>query len=996
MKAFPLFVSLWLLLSHIATAQLVDPNFNPKISGAPTVYTHEVQTDGKILLSGDFVRFGEKSVGSVIRVHKDGTLDESFSITDAIGNKVIDHIEEMSNHYILISSHQNGGSWIITKEGSLYTNIDLAVKEESRNTWTASSYKLDSQNILIHKVARQRVLTKVDVKGEIDTSFQEIILENHEKLNDLAIQDDGKILIVGYMVGDDINPQVGFCYRLNKDGSVDNTFTNGKTNYRDIHNVEIDSDGRIYLVGLFTEYNNQQAPHGIVRLVSKGNIDPTFALSNNPNFPKLNVNNILELDETSLVITGASPIAQAQIVINVDLSGKVVDNYPKVALTKFYGYRPKLSLYEGSIIVSGYFHKANHQEYNGIIKINSIGIVQSDFDLPLISAPQIGSCYTQKDKKILIAGYNLASIEKYDGYKKRTVIRINDKGEIDPNFNTPFGHNDFPGDILQLDNGQYLISGSFVSLSRHDLIKMNNDGSLDYTFNANFNSETTAFMQVSGNEVIVGGAFDSFGNKRIHGLAKIDLDGNLIDSFNSSNLIPDNYSTLAIDTLQDGSLVIAGTISVNQVKSFVWKLAPDASEILFSLDNLPYSFVSGIEILDEKIILVGGIGGNNLPLLYIDHNGKILDELIHISESDYFNPFTTDIHKISNTELLVGGKFEEINELTRTNLAKISINGEVSESFIANTVGRKSSVSEINMINSDSVLIVGHFSGINDIKTSSIAKLRITNVTPPKITSQMKIPSFKEDSIFNIDLNTLEINQEYTMEYSKAKIYDGNNYNTTDNMITPAKDFNGNLELTISVLNGAVESDKFKYSVNITPVNDAPQITEQVQIPTFFKELAFHIDATYFNILDPDNSEFEIDLLQGENYIVSTDGIIVPESFTAISININVAANDGELQSQPFVMTVNLNEPILSISDTPADDIDIYPIPSKDLINLKSNIPLTPFQASITNLSGMRVYKGTIDLSKDSQLNIEQLKMGIYILTLTNSNHIFSKRIIKN
>jgi len=176
MKNFCLALGCSLLLAQLSFAQYVDTNFNPAIARVPEVYAHEVHSDGKIVLSGNFITFENQSVGSVIRVNEDGTLDESFTISDDIGNTIIDRIEEISADYILVSSRNQGGSWVLNSDGSLKTDIDEALKAGNDYAYTLGAFVLDEKSLLVRKDGNKKEFIKVDFDGIIDTEFNRTFL----------------------------------------------------------------------------------------------------------------------------------------------------------------------------------------------------------------------------------------------------------------------------------------------------------------------------------------------------------------------------------------------------------------------------------------------------------------------------------------------------------------------------------------------------------------------------------------------------------------------------------------------------------------------------------------------------------------------------------------------------------------------------------------------------------------------------------------------------
>lgn len=151
---------------------------------------------------------------------------------------------------------------------------DIAVQSDGKIVVTAESANVENPEVWDSYVLR------FDQNGVLDPSFGSggivrfrFSAANHEWLNAVAIQPDGKILVAGK--GDNITTVV----RLNSNGSFDPSFgAGGKTNFTLVnrkwavpYSLLVQNDGRIVL-GL----NSDNKSFGFVRLTSNGAFDTTF------------------------------------------------------------------------------------------------------------------------------------------------------------------------------------------------------------------------------------------------------------------------------------------------------------------------------------------------------------------------------------------------------------------------------------------------------------------------------------------------------------------------------------------------------------------------------------------------------------------------------------------------------------------------------------------------------------------------------------------------
>jgi uncharacterized delta-60 repeat protein len=119
------------------------------------------------------------------------------------------------------------------------------------------------------------ITAATDVTFSTGTGFNAVV-------NKIALQSDGKIIAAGNFTnynGTAINRIV----RLNTNGSIDGTFSVGTGFNLVVNTLDIQSDGKIIVVGNFTNYNGT-AINRIVRLNTNGSIDGTFSVGTGLSF----------------------------------------------------------------------------------------------------------------------------------------------------------------------------------------------------------------------------------------------------------------------------------------------------------------------------------------------------------------------------------------------------------------------------------------------------------------------------------------------------------------------------------------------------------------------------------------------------------------------------------------------------------------------------------------------------------------------------------------
>ncbi len=216
----------------------------------------EIQTDGKILAVGDSFDGGNTSI-TVVRYNADGTLDTTFDGDAGNGNGIlVTRIGNGAEHAYQVKN-QSDGKIVVAGYFSAGTgNNDVALLRYNTNGTLDTTFNDDG-------IATTAIGTRTD------------------EAFDLALQNDGKIVVAGCINSGQGNDFLAIRYNL--DGSLDNTFgTNGATvtpigNAAEIANgIVIQPDGKI-ISGGFSN-NGSRNVFALVRQNSDGSLDQTFGI----------------------------------------------------------------------------------------------------------------------------------------------------------------------------------------------------------------------------------------------------------------------------------------------------------------------------------------------------------------------------------------------------------------------------------------------------------------------------------------------------------------------------------------------------------------------------------------------------------------------------------------------------------------------------------------------------------------------------------------------
>ena len=298
-------------------------------------------------------------------------------------------------------------------------------------------------------------------------------------------QADGKIVVGGLGFNEYNGVSTGPIFRMNTDGTIDDTFqvTMGNTNnsgYSYIQGMEKQADGKIIIIGEFDSINGNPA-YCIARLNSDGTTDSTF-------------------NNTRLLYTSNNVGGEW------DTTGQHYPNTMKI--------QPN-----GKILVGGFFYVPSVNMY-GLIRLNSDGTIDDTFINGLDENGQptldsngnilFGGAFEdpfaielQSDGKILVGGSQWngwfidGSNVDWQNPPTTAIYRLNQDGSLDTTFSVGSAFfkndNDDSGtpysrihDIKVDKNGKILVGGNFTKFntvgSVHNIIRLNSNGTLDTAF----------------------------------------------------------------------------------------------------------------------------------------------------------------------------------------------------------------------------------------------------------------------------------------------------------------------------------------------------------------------------------------------------------------------------------------------------------------------------------------------------------------------------------
>lgn len=361
--------------------------------------------------------------------------------------------------------------------------------------------------------------------------------------------------------------KTSYITRLNANGTIDNTFNPGTGANNSVADVAIQPDGKLIIAGYFTSFNGKNS-NRIVRLLGNGTVDNSFNAGTGPDN---SIDALALLPDGKILIGGAfntyngtsvKRVARLNADGTLDKTFKLDKEIDGLVFTM-------LRQPNGKILVGGYFNSFNGKvRFGGITRLNADGSFDKSFN------PGEGALFSsvyaitlQPDGKILIGG----DFRFFNGIMRDHIARLNADGSVDESFDSNRGVDEKINTIALQADGKILIGGDFTkhfNTSRNKIARLNTDGSLDKSFEtsvgANYTVRTITLQP--DKKILVGGNFTKYNGINRNQIARLNADGTLTnDTFNRGTGANGDVRTLVLQP--DGKILVLQFLEVIEDKT---------------------------------------------------------------------------------------------------------------------------------------------------------------------------------------------------------------------------------------------------------------------------------------------------------------------------------------------------------------------------------------------------------------------------------------------
>ncbi len=614
-------------IARLNTDGSLDTTFATGLGADGAVNSIAIQSDGKILIAGEFVTINGVPRNRVARLNADGSVDTSFDIGAGADAAVRAVAVELDGHVLVVGDFTTfdgnplRGVARLNNTGSLDggfvpgSGADAPVRSiglVSRcvpppiavmnfnvlapDFVEQSDYSEGCMNLRGVTGGHFHPLTN-DVRGtaaeifEVDGTPQELTLGGFT----FSLQSIYFTNIFGSVL---VTASTGGSVVITTDGlfTFDTSFAGAVWVRFDVTGVVTVDDITIVpgpdallpqsfaIGGDFEEFNNVQRG-GVAVLTISGGAEPAFdprnistrsvyssAIYTNPAQPAVVGKVLVGGDFTAIVgVDGVNRLARLNIdgTLDTTFASGQGPNAPVRAIA----IQP-----DGKAIFGGFFTSYDFIARAYVARINADGTLDNTFNFGAGLNNAVLALALQPDGRVVVGG----TFTIVYGTSRNAIARLNSNGTVDTSFIVGSGANGPVQAVALQSDGKILIGGDFTSFNgtpRAHIARLNTNGTLDVTFDpgTGANGAVNAIAVTSTGSILIGGAFTTVNGAVAPRLARLTSSGSLDGTFNPGSGANDYVSSIAVQP--DGRIVVGGNFTQfnGQIRNRLVRLNSDGS-----------------------------------------------------------------------------------------------------------------------------------------------------------------------------------------------------------------------------------------------------------------------------------------------------------------------------------------------------------------------------------------------------------------------------------
>lgn len=298
---------------------------------------------------------------------------------------------------------------------------------------------------------------------------------------------------------------------------------------------------------------------------------------------------------------------------------------------------------------------------------------------PILTTP------IQPDGKILLGG----SFTSFNGSVKNSIVRVDQNGTLDPTFNGNFDN--VVNKVIIQPDGNLIVVGNFnkcQGTNRKGIARISSTGVMEsaLTFNPGNGPNdivNDAVLQSDG-KILIAGGFNKFGNTTVNRITRLNSNGILDGSFNPP--LAANKTIYSLGLQADGKIIVGGAFTQFNGSAYSGLVRITATGTMAA--TIDPTFTVGIGF-------VGTSTNTAVRATKIQGDGKII----------------------------VGGLFESYDGFLMNNLIRLNSDGTRDLTFLPGT-GANNTVNSITLQADGKIIIGGDFTAYNGTPCNHIVRLK--------------------------------------------------------------------------------------------------------------------------------------------------------------------------------------------------------------------------------------------------------------------------------
>lgn len=696
----PVFVLIFALTGICARAQTypqtvgIDPAFGPAVETLDgAIYVLVAQSDGKFYVGGQFSRINGVPRRNLARLKPNGEVDPTF---DPGGgpNAAVRAIALQTDGQIIVAGDFTGyrttsreGLARVKPDGSLDETFDSPFAQQ-----TASNFAVALQadgKILVggyyYAPTLRTGLVRLTSAGAIDSSFAP------QGGPDASVYALEKLAGNRFLVGGSFtryagSPRHGVAL-IDANGNLDATFKNETPSGLNVRAVRASPDGK-YIVGA------QNASANLIQLAADGAWEKNLSIAAGADCAVTAIG--FDVFKRILVAgTLATKDTARQRMARLLSDGTFDSTWSDASIDD--QVHALLVQRTGRVVIGGAFNTVGGIPRAALARLDVDGSLDPELTASVTSGGAIRMLERQSDGKLLIAG----SFTLIDGEARDCVARLNADGSLDREFKptltlpptNPSIYQDQVSALALQADGRILIAGDFTEVngrSAPKLARLNANGSLDLSFNPGTGPDArpTAMRVQPDGKIVLAGYFSNYAGVWRPRVARILSNGTLDTSFDPTGFGLSLTWVTRVEVDSQGRVLVLGdggldSFASDGSKTGAFRLPLNNSSTVNALQFAPDGkfFVGGI--LDINYFLTDDyVGGKDYTVARFSSSGRLDASFAKVSYSDY--GVVGDMCLQGDGRLIVGRAANATGFTTNTvGLVRYEASGTIDSSFSA-------------------------------------------------------------------------------------------------------------------------------------------------------------------------------------------------------------------------------------------------------------------------------------------------------------------------